>query len=308
MNKEKTPVIFIIYNRPDLTQKVLESISEYQPDKLYVVADGPKNTADNELCQYTRVLINNITWDCKIFKNYAESNMGCGLRVSSGLTWAFESCDRAIILEDDCVPSPTFFPYCEELLEIYKTNDRIGMISGDSLVDASDIDSSYYFSNFPHIWGWATWKRVWQNFDLKIKNWPVLKDTKLVLDKVGSNYYAKKWINIFDRVYQREIDTWGYPLVLMFWENNYLSIVPKVNLVSNIGFNVNATHTKDPRDKNSNLDVHNMAFPLSHPEMTKRNLDKDHLDLNWNFGSQPSWPETFKRRFYRLVKFIFKEL
>jgi len=304
-NDSPTPIAIIVYNRPDMTQRVLEAISFFQPTKLFVVADGPKNTQDNDLCQQTRALIDGIDWDCKIFKNYANSNMGCGLRVSSGISWAFESCDRAIILEDDCVPNPSFFPYCEELLERYNSDERIGIISGDSFIDASDIEESYYFSNFPHTWGWATWKRTWDNFDLHLKNWPTIRNTGLLLDKTRSEYYSKKWNEIFENMYESRIDTWDYQLVYMLWKQNQLSIVPKVNLVSNIGFGIQSTHTKNPNDKLSCIPTSEMKFPLTHPKSISINIEKDNDDLIYSFGPMPARFSGSKKRIMKYIRDIF---
>lgn len=287
VENKKAPVIFIIYNRPGFTKLSFDSIRAYKPDRLYIIADGPKNEQDNILCQKAREVIKTVDWDCEINKNFAEENMGCGKRVSSGITWAFNTCDRAIILEDDCIPNLSFFRFCEELLQYYNEDHRIGMVSGNSIIDPNKLNYSYYFSNFFHIWGWATWKRAWDNFDLSINKWPTLKKTDLILNKVRSTFYADKWNEIFDRVYKGDIDTWAYPLVLKFWENNHLSIVPKYNLVSNIGFTNSATHTNNPKDKNSKRPTKRLTFPLSHPELVIPNKVFDQNDLIWDFGEKP---------------------
>ena len=299
---EKAPVILIIYNRPDLTQKILTAISQYRPDRLYIIADGPKNKEDNELCTQTRSIVEKIDWDCVIRKNYSKVNLGCGKRISSGISWAFESCDRAIILEDDCLPAPGFFDFCERLLDFYKFDERVGMISGNSFVDASNIEFSYYFSCFPHMWGWATWKRVWANFDLQIEKWPNVRDTKLIFDKTGSSYYAQRWMNIFDCVFTGQIDTWAYPFVLMFWLQNYLSIVPKENLVSNIGFNERATHTKNSQSVYSNSPLGRVELPLSHPQDIMRDFERDFQDLLLAFGEKPNIRHKVKRYLKNKIK------
>jgi len=302
MKNEKVPIILIIYNRSDKAAKVLSAISIYEPTQLFVVADGPKDSRDRILCDRTRSIIDNIDWDCEIFRNYADENLGCGVRPYTGITWAFESCDRAIILEDDCLPDPTFFQYCEELLYHYEEKEDVAMISGTNFLDSSDIETSYYFSKFLHIWGWATWRRVWKNYDFNISNWPDIKKSDLFLKRYGSRFYAQRIIRNLDRIYEGRLDVWDYQFGLMALSFQQLGITPKVNLISNIGFGENATHTTTANNKFADLPLEKMAFPLIHPNVIKPNKIKDQAEMVWKYGVEPSCIDKFYNKLKILAK------
>ncbi|WP_317189876.1 hypothetical protein [Mycobacterium avium] len=173
------PIIFMIFNRPDTTRKVFERIRAAKPEKLLVIADGPRASrpGEAEKCAATRAIIDEVDWDCEIERDFADTNMGTCPRISSGITRAFELVDKAVILEDDCVPSPSFFEYCADLLDRYENDERVMMISGNNhLFGHADITDSYYFSRYPHVWGWATWKRAWAKYDVKMTHWPEIRD------------------------------------------------------------------------------------------------------------------------------------
>jgi len=285
-----SPVLLIIFNRPDTTSRVFERIREAQPRQLYIAADGPRSNvpADVDLCNKTRQIAELVDWDCEVHRLFRDSNLGCKKGVSSAIDWFFDHVDSGIILEDDCLADISFFRYCTELLEYYKSDERIGIISGDLFVDTSDIAESYYFSNFSHTWGWATWRRVWKKFDLNMKTWPKDRETDLVLRKTHDKYYAEKWKNIFQNTYMGKFDTWDYQVVYMLWKQNQLSISPKVNLVSNIGFGPQSTHTRDSNSKFSCIPAKEISFPLSHPKSVYSNIEKDRYDLINSFGPIPS--------------------
>jgi hypothetical protein len=175
----KTPVAFLVFNCPDTTIRVFEEIRCARPPKLLVVADGPRADRPGEAdkCQAVRAVIETVDWPCEVLKNYSDVNLGCKIRVSSGLDWVFEQVEEAIILEGDCLPHPTFFRFCEELLETYRDDERIGMISGDNFqFGRKRGDASYYFSRYNHIWGWASWRRAWQHYDRNMAIWPKFRD------------------------------------------------------------------------------------------------------------------------------------
>ncbi len=262
----ETPIAFFIFNRPELTKKVFEKIRQAQPQKLLVVADGARFSEEIEKCQKARDIINSVDWKCEVLTNYSKKNLGCKKRVSSGLDWVFSQVEEAIILEDDCLPAPSFFYFCQTLLEKYRDDKRIMHISGDNFQSGQSRTAySYYFSKYTHIWGWATWKRAWQHYDVDMKSWSESKKLNL-LDSFFSDYYEKEyWTKIFDRVANNEIDTWDYQWLYSCWLQNGLSILPNCNLVSNIGFNAEATHTKSTDNSQANLPVDNtwnMKFPL----------------------------------------------
>lgn len=264
----KTPVVFIIFNRPELAARVLSEIAKARPPQLLVISDGPRRNVCGEADRVaqSRALIENINWPCKILKNYSNHNMGCRARVSSGLTWVFQQVSEAIVLEDDCLPDITFFRFCQELLEKYRHDQRVGMISGDNFQFNFTInDDSYYFSNLNHIWGWATWADRWQNdYDVDLKQWPRVRDENRVRDWFSTQQEREAFAFNLDRTYTLKIDTWDYQWNFGSRLNGRLSIMPNVNLVSNIGFGMEATHTKE-HNEFSNLPRAQMFFPLKHP-------------------------------------------
>jgi hypothetical protein len=175
----KTPVAFIIFNRPQTTEAVFAEIARARPRQLLVIADGARtdHPDDSEKCSAARAVINRVNWDCDVSTNYAETNLGCKQRVSSGLDWVFGLVEKAIILEDDCLPEPTFFHFCQELLERYCDDWRVMHISGDNFqLGHRRSSDSYYFSRYSHVWGWATWQRAWKFYDVEMKLWPDFRD------------------------------------------------------------------------------------------------------------------------------------
>jgi hypothetical protein len=261
------PVAFLVFNRPETTARVFEAIRQARPPILLVVADGPRTDkpGETERCVAVRAIVDRVDWPCEVLKNYSDTNLGCKRRVSSGLNWVFETVEEAIILEDDCLPHPTFFRFCEELLDRYRDDERVAMISGDNFQFGKQrTEYSYYFSIYPHIWGWASWRRVWRNYDVCISKWPAIRDGDWLFDQSGDRRRARYWANIFQRTYTGEIDTWDYQLVFTVWINHGINILPKVNLVTNIGFGATATRTRGNTMLNG-LEVYPMEFPLRHP-------------------------------------------
>ena len=275
-----TPVVLIMFNRPELTRLTLAAIGRVKPSKLFVISDGPRASRDEDkdLVKECRGLLSLIDWPCEITKIFASSNMGCRDRIASGLTKVFESVDRAIVIEDDCLPNDSFFYFTQELLERYKDELSVGLISGTAFIDFSDqIPNSYFFSRHPKIWGWATWARVWKSYNSRISNWPELKETSLLRDNLRTRKGAATWRQNFNLVFWKRLDTWDYQLVLNLWRNNLLSVVPKANLVSNIGFGGEATHTLDPSSPFSALPTQEIEWPLDHPSTISANDQADLL-------------------------------
>ena len=286
----KSPVIFIIFNRPDTTKRVFEAIRKARPSKLLVIADGPRqdHPDDLEKCNATRMILKGVDWDCELIKRYADNNIGCKTNISSGLDWAFSLVNEAIILEDDCLPDPTFFRFCDEMLEYCRDDKRIAMISGDNFqFGKKRTDYSYYFSRYPHIWGWATWKRSWDNFDIDMKVWPEVRDGGWLKDILHSKRSALYWRYIFNSAFNNKVDSWGYPWTFSCFKENEVSIMPNNNLISNIGSGVDAVHTKS-KDKYSNMETSPMGFPISHPPHLIQNHIADAVTENEMFsGSAP---------------------
>lgn len=249
----QTPVAFIIFNRPDTTSQVFDEIRKARPPKLLVVADGPRpdHPTDAKKVAAARAIIKKVDWPCEVLQNFSEVNLGCKKRVSSGLDWVFSCVEEAIILEDDCLPQESFFYYCQQLLQKYRDDTRIMMISGMNYLLNHDIPESYFFSRHFSVWGWATWRRAWKEYCLDLKNWQSFKSRfpkfRFYKDKILNEYYC----HIFDSVMKGEIDTWDYQWVFSCLANNSLSIVPKVNLIKNIGYA--GTHTGKNIKNNPNL-------------------------------------------------------
>ncbi|OGU20204.1 MAG: hemolytic protein HlpA-like protein [Hydrogenophilales bacterium RIFOXYD1_FULL_62_11] len=273
-----TSVAFIIFNRPDTTERVFAEIAKAKPPKLLVIGDGARvnRPEEAEKVAAARAIIQRVDWECEVLTNFSEVNLGCKRRVSSGIDWVFEQVEEAIILEDDCLPDPSFFRFCQELLERYRHDQRIGLISGDNFqFGRRRNDDSYYFSKYVHIWGWASWRDRWANtYDVTIAKWPHIRDEGWVTDMVGNAREAAFWKKIFERVYRGEIDTWDYQWVFVNWVEGRTTILPAVNLISNIGFDANATHTTGDSEL-ANLATHPLGFPLKHPVGIFRNMQAD---------------------------------
>ena len=278
----KTPVAFLVFNRPETTAKVFAAIRHVQPETLLVVADGPRPDRVNEatLCDKVRNITEQVDWPCRVLRNYSEINMGCKKRISSGIDWVFDSVEEAIILEDDCLPDDSFFPFCEELLAKFRFDERVGHISGVNFQFGSQqTNESYYFSRYPHVWGWASWRRAWQNYDVDMKLWPSIKTQKLLSNILVEKRLTRRWGNIFESVHSGEVDTWDYQWVFTNLINNRLSITPSVNLVSNIGFGATATHTQTI-NQTAEIPTSHMTFPLRHLITIIRDSICDHnVDL-----------------------------
>jgi hypothetical protein len=282
-----TPVGFLIFNRPDLTEKVFEAIAQAQPKKLFVIADGPRFPEEAEKCEKARSVIKNLNWDCEISTNFSDKNLGCGLRESSGFDWVFSQVEEAIFLEDDTLPSPSFFHFCQKLLEYYRKDNRIMHINGDNSLAQRRNKYSYYFSKYMHGWGWASWRRAWKYYDYNMKTWPDFKNAGL-LDQICDDPYEKiYWSNIFDQMYQnpQNINTWDYQWLYACWAQNGLVIAPNVNLVSNLGFNrSDATHTpgNDPRSMLPITDV----WDIKHPPFVVRDKIADLNTFDFVFNGK----------------------
>jgi len=285
----KTPVCLMIFNRPDTTQQVFNTIRQVKPEKLLVIADGPRPNVNGEFqkCAATRAIINQVDWDCEVLTHYSDINLGCRHRVSSGLNWVFNTVEEAIILEDDCLPDVTFFRFCEELLERYRHDERIMAISGNNFqFGHNHPDASYYFSRYNHIWGWATWRRAWKFYDLEMKLWPSIRDTRGLQQILENPEVIAYWSRIFQDAYEG-FNTWDYAWTFACWANQGLTILPHVNLVSNIGFRADATHTKG-ESQLANLPTQPISFPLQHPTVVMRNRQADHWTEAIMFSSTVS--------------------
>lgn len=303
-------VIFMIFNRPDHTRQVFETIRAAAPSKLLVIADGPRanKPGDAENCAAARAIIEGVDWECEVQTNYSETNLGCRLRIASGLTWAFELVDKAIILEDDCVPSASFFPYCADLLDYYESDERVMMISGDNhLLGRAQTADSYHFSRYPHVWGWATWRRAWAKYDLNMTNWPEIRDRKLFDQYVRKGGERFWWESVFQSAYEGNVATWDFQWTYSIWANSGLCITPARNLVRNIGVHPEAT-TQRRDSVYSSLGAEELDLPLKHPATVLASLDIDELEARLRFAHEQVLPYPLNKYIYSAYRFIAAKL
>ncbi len=252
----KTAVLFLIFNRLDTTKQVFEAIRQAKPPKLYVAADGPRGNKEGEAEKVKAVreyVMNNIDWNCEVKTLFRDRNLGCKFAVSSAITWFFKNEEMGIILEDDCIPSQSFFWFCEKLLERYKDDNRIMMICGSNFIkkDLSYLEEDYFFSNYYPVWGWATWRRAWKTYDVNISYWHIFKENKQ-LNWLCDIRVAEYYENMFNLIV-KGLDTWDFQWCFNCLFNNGLSIIPKKNTIKNIG--LEGTHSATHGDNCIGLDT-----------------------------------------------------
>lgn len=243
-----TPILFLVFNRPDTTRQVFAEIQKVRPSRLYVAADGPRSDKPGEaekVAQVRQLVLDGIDWDCKVKTLFRNKNFGCGEAVANAVSWFFQNEEMGIILEDDLIPDPTFFKFSEELLKKYQYDQRIMAITGTNRqFGRENIADSYYFSRIFDPWGWASWRRAWKCFDLDMKLWPFVKEQNLLEDVFRDPLQKKVLSSQFETGYYHRVDTWDYHWRFACVINGGLTIVPKYNLISNIGVGIDATHTK----------------------------------------------------------------
>jgi hypothetical protein len=305
----ETPILFLIFNRPNASQLVFEQIRKIQPKQLFIAADGPRiyKEGEVEICRETRKLVcNSIDWDCEVKTLFRDENLGCGKAVSEAINWFFNHVEEGIILEDDCLPDLSFFTFCSHLLSYYKNNEKIMMISGDCFQRGKKRGKGdYYFSAYNHIWGWASWKRAWSKYDFKLDTINnesiecILK--RYFLTPTEINY----WRSIFDSSKINKFDTWDYQWTFSIWASNGLSILPNVNLVSNIGFGENASHTKNENVLLSKLDTASINFPLRHPKKIEQNKKADKYS---SYGIYNLQKKNIKKQIVTILRYVIKRM
>lgn len=266
----ETPILFLIFNRPDTTQQVFNQLKLLKPKYLYVAADGPRETKINERekCEVTRNIIRQIDWDCELKTLFREKNLGCGKAVSSAITWFFDNVEEGIILEDDCLPSLSFFEFSSQLLDKYRNDQRIWHIAGYNLQEGKKRGTAdYYFSQETPIWGWATWRRVWKHYNLDLKSLAELEQSNLKAALKATHLHSITALYDFRKVSAGKVDTWDYQYSYYQLINHGLSVVPNANLVENIGFTIDATHQNKQKDrfianKAALVDYSNITHPV----------------------------------------------
>jgi hypothetical protein len=285
-------VAFLIFNRPELTRRVFESIREKQPDRLFVVADGPRPGQPDDVVRVAaaRRVTEAVDWPCEVFRQYADTNMGCRRRVSSGLDWVFSQVEEATILEDDCLPHPDFFPFCEELLSRYRDNPRVVHVCGTSMEERERVEGpSYGFSRYTLIWGWATWRRAWKSYDVDMKEWPEVRASgehrSFFLSRAERRYFERCW----DDVVANRLDTWDAQWGFAALRNGRVAVRPSVNMVSNVGFGVQGASRTTFTHAVGNRPTFPMPFPLVHPEGISVDEEGDKRVAAAFFRMIPGW-------------------
>jgi hypothetical protein len=294
-----TPILFLIFSRPDTTAQVFEKIRQIKPMRLYVAADAAREGRSDEAqrCIETRAIIKQVNWECELKTLFRDKNLGCKIAVSEAITWFFEQEEYGVILEDDCLPDLSFFPFCEELLIRYKDDDRIGHIGGNCFFpELITANQSYDFCSFAHIWGWASWRRVWKNYDIKFCYWTKYRNNKNRRNSLFTSLREKIYFSsaITDAIEGNHgINTWDTQYFFTLRIQHQLCIYPSVNLVTNIGIgDVNGTHTTKKNEKVHILSK-TILFPLSHPSCIMSNRSIDTITIRKNFFS-----------YRRLVRYI----
>lgn len=288
-NTTKSPVLFLVFNRPDMTAEVFEAIRKAKPERLYVAGDGPRHGvhSDLRLVEETRRIATQVDWPCHVETLFRESNLGCKAAVGEAISWFFLKEHEGIILEDDTVPHPDFFLLCDSLLEKYRNETRVSAITGGNFQNGEVRgDASYYFSRHPHVWGWATWRRAWLFYDPLIEFWPRLRKSKLFKNLFSSRREMRYWTNIMESVHKgRQTTSWGYPWMASVFSRNGLVATPNVNLVSNIGWGSNSTHTKDESSPFSRMRVEPIGI-IKHPSEIVRDsyADRNTFSQRFDFG------------------------
>jgi hypothetical protein len=278
------PVALFVFNRPHLTARVLEAVAQARPPRLFVIGDGPRpdHPEDRPLVAETRALIDRVDWPCEVLTDFSPINLSCDRRIATGLEWLFGQVPEAIVLEDDCVPEASFFPFCAELLDRYRDDPRIQMISGCNVVGPKTGDS-YYFSRAYHIWGWAGWARAWRYYDEDMRIWPWLKHTGWLKQHLGDSKGARIAELFFDGAHSGEMPQWDFYFAFSGWLRNAVAVTPNVNLVENIGYGDEATHQRDPGHPFAGIKTGPMVFPLVHPGKVEV----------WEAADQAVWEALF---------------
>ena len=308
-----TPVLLLAWRRPHTTQQVINAIRAVKPTRMFVACDGPNPKRPGEAAKVmaTREVIEReIDWPCTIERRYSDVNQGCKVGPSSAITWFFEQVEAGIILEDDCVPHPDFFYFCSTLLDFYRDDQRVWTITGDNFQNGQRRgDVSYYFSKYNHVWGWATWRRAWFNYQAKIPFWPEWKRSEDWKNKMSNTLERRYWSRIFDRVYLEKIKTaWDYPWTASVWYQGGLTATPNSNLVSNIGFGEDGTHTKKGGSEFENMAVECLG-ELTNPKIVAQHEDADQYVFENLFGGKyQGWKNLSKRIARKMTRFTVSKL
>lgn len=284
----QTAVLFLVFNRPETTAQAFKAIRRAQPPRLYVAADGPRADRAGEADKVDKVreIATAVDWPCEVKTLFREENLGCKYAVSGGITWFFSHEVQGIILEDDCIPHADFFRFCEALLRRYATDERVSVITGNNFQSGQQRGGgSYYFSKYNHCWGWATWRRAWRHYQGDLPFWPEWSRSANWRQKTPDTVERRYWSKIFERIRAQKIDSWAYPWMGSLWYRGGLTATPNVNLVSNIGFGPDSTHTASENSPLAGMATKAIG-ELRHPKTIEQDAAADRYVFEHTFGGR----------------------
>lgn len=296
----ESPVLLIVFNRPRCTRKVFQQIRKAKPKHLFIAGDGPRpNVAmDAKGCAKVKDILSVIDWDCNCRYLYQEQNLGCASAVSGAINWFFDQIDRGIILEDDTVPAVSFFHFADELLNKYKDHRNIMHIAGTNIIPSPQQKTSYRFSHLIHIGGWATWKRAWSHFDIEMKEWNTVR-TRL-RERMPFGNMTENYIDSLNRCHASDLHVWGPKWSYSCLAQNGLSIVPKTNLIYNVGYGPGAVHTRSIHNPFAHIKPMELDFPLVHPSDEDTNPAFDQNYLHYLFSERQKKPNVLMKYRYKI--------
>lgn len=302
-----TPVVFIIFNRPEKTKRVFDRIRDAEPSDLYVIADGPRQDVpdDQDACAATRDVVADVDWNCTVRRNYADTNLGCFERIYTGIDWVFDSAEDAIILEDDCLPHPDFFRFCEQLLEIYRNDERVMDVGGSNPLETWKAESQdYHFSYTGMLWGWATWQTAWAEYDPEMSLWEQREAKERVRDIIADDEMFRYAKRVYQRTYEGEPDTWDYQWGFARHVNSGMSVVPAQNLVTNIGYGEDATHTNQTDNPKGGVQNYSMSFPVEERDIVAvdRKYDRAYHELRRSIWDAYRPLSAIRKLYYFIIE------
>ena len=301
------PVLFVVFRRPETTARVFEAIRSARPARLFIAADGPRpdRPDDVQACAQTRAIVSNVDWPCEVKTLFRDTNRGIKDGVADAITWFFEQVPEGIILEDDCLPHPDFFRFCAELLVRYRDDERVSQISGVNFQPAARTDTSYFFSRYNHVWGWASWARAWAAYD---RNLPDLDGFLAGADKTGfwdSPQECTYWRKTFAWTKLGRVKTWDYQWKYTLWREGALCVYPERNLVTNIGFGAGATNTSEDSEEKAKKPLQELGELVPNP-LVLRDRRADQYTFHHLYWGTPG--ERFSARWKRLLSLLRKAL
>ena len=276
----KTAVLFVAFNKPETTKKVFEEVRKAKPEKLYITIDGARNKEEDVLVKQVKEIVSDVDWKCDVKKLFRKENNGTK-NVYLGVDWMFETEDSGIVLEDDCLPSQDFFRFCEEMLERYEDDDEVMHINGTNFTNSGNKDFSYYFSDYPSIWGWATWKRAWAKYDFRMKEWHNMRKNLKDFYLTARERFLFRYL--FNGVYAgaNEPKNWGHQWTFCVRFNEGLAVIPFKNLVRNIGCDMDSANFRKRMYLHMSIPIGKLSFPLRHPTEVRRHRENDLKYVNW---------------------------